>query len=653
MSPPHTKFRPPKVDETQIHDQYTVEGKVDGKAVIVQGPNAAVEILQREATPQEIEQQYKTEELLQLRKAINKKYLALREQIKVRNEVVGNPYPFGRALGLEDSEMLAGREEKISELLKRVETKTTTLFVGGGGVGKTSLLQAGLMPTLIKEGHLPIFIPIAKESLSISIKKQFLEAIENTNYLISLPLSAFLRHVIDYLPKGKKLLILIDRFEDFFEGSEIQREEFKREWSLCLFNEQAVHWLFSIHVGCMHQMIFFQPEINPLSERVVLPTLERDSARKAIQAPAAAAGIQVEETVVEDILDRLGVTSIDPSQLQTVCYMLSGGSGTLIKKWTLADYARHGHADGILREALDRILANFPKHEQHNAWQILACLIEIQEEDATLDFISKQLQSYGLRQTDLQSLLEQLENNHLLDMEDGKLRLANSSLKPRIEQWSNQQAVSQKIRQETARQVQRIRNSALRGSFGGAISFAIFDLLIYTGTVPDTSFVIFFTMPMAAIGGIAGILITLTIDLAIAAYHGPRAWLQYVVGGVGGAIAFSIGFLLYANNNYMGDSLLTVLPATIFEGGIWGIAIGLSTTWAKNIHRRVWLNVLMTSFLCGLALLGVEAIWGALVNELWEAPPAWWRIFLAGMLPALLFQATVLSGHPPSPGGTI
>jgi hypothetical protein len=191
-------------------------------------------------------------------------------------------------------------------------------------------------------------------------------------------------------------------------------------------------------------------------------------------------------------------------------------------------------------------------------------------------------------------------------------------------------------------QIRQLRNSALRGVFGGALGFVLFDQLVYTGSIPDLSFAVSFLTPMVAIGGISGFLLTLTVDLSIAAYRGSRAWIRYLVGGMGGTIAFALGLLLYINNNYSGDALLRILPSAALEGGLWGAVIGLGTSYALGSRNRVWLIAIVTALASGLTLMGSEYILSVLVNEEWTKTPSLLRIFLGGAVMPLCYITAAL-----------
>ncbi len=66
-----------------------------------------------------------------------------------------------------DSEFFAGRGEQSDDLLRLIHRDTLTLLYGVSGIGKTSLLQAGLFPALRGEGFLPV--PIRLDYLEDSM----------------------------------------------------------------------------------------------------------------------------------------------------------------------------------------------------------------------------------------------------------------------------------------------------------------------------------------------------------------------------------------------------------------------------------------------------------------------------------------------------
>ncbi len=69
-----------------------------------------------------------------------------------------NPWPGLVAFTEELQDFFHGRADEADELLRRVERRDLTVFFGQSGLGKSSLLQAGLFPRLRALGYLPISI---------------------------------------------------------------------------------------------------------------------------------------------------------------------------------------------------------------------------------------------------------------------------------------------------------------------------------------------------------------------------------------------------------------------------------------------------------------------------------------------------------------
>jgi WD40 repeat protein len=67
-----------------------------------------------------------------------------------------NPWPGLVAFTEDIRDFFHGRAEETDDLLRRVKRKNLTVFFGQSGLGKSSLLQAGLFPRLRKEGYLPV-----------------------------------------------------------------------------------------------------------------------------------------------------------------------------------------------------------------------------------------------------------------------------------------------------------------------------------------------------------------------------------------------------------------------------------------------------------------------------------------------------------------
>src|SRR5947208_4140109 len=70
-----------------------------------------------------------------------------------------------------------GREEEVAELARRVQRKPLTILFGQSGLGKTSILRAGLVPRLRPEGYCPVYVRIAYGADAPSASEQIKQAI--------------------------------------------------------------------------------------------------------------------------------------------------------------------------------------------------------------------------------------------------------------------------------------------------------------------------------------------------------------------------------------------------------------------------------------------------------------------------------------------
>ncbi len=124
-----------------------------------------------------------------------------------------------------------GREEEVAELARRVQRKLLTVLFGQSGLGKTSILRAGIVPRLRKEGYCPVYVridygpeaPTAQQQIKQAILRETAQSGNWTRSGVALPDEAlweFLHHRDDILEdaNGKPLipLLIFDQFEEIF-----------------------------------------------------------------------------------------------------------------------------------------------------------------------------------------------------------------------------------------------------------------------------------------------------------------------------------------------------------------------------------------------------------------------------------------------------
>ena len=145
-----------------------------------------------------------------------------------------------------------GRDEEVAELARRVQRKLLTVLFGQSGLGKTSILRAGLAPRLRGQGYCPIYVridygrdsPEPAEQIKQAISRTARRSGEWTQAGVAVEgesLWEFLHHRDDVLrdESGATLipLLIFDQFEEIFTLA--QSDDFGRARAARFIDELA------------------------------------------------------------------------------------------------------------------------------------------------------------------------------------------------------------------------------------------------------------------------------------------------------------------------------------------------------------------------------------------------------------------------------
>jgi len=145
-----------------------------------------------------------------------------------------------------------GRDEEVAELARRVQRKLLTVLFGKSGLGKTSILRAGLVPRLREHGYCPVYVridygrdtPEPAEQIKEAIRRAAAVSGEWSQVGVAAAresLWEFLHHRDDVLrdASGATLipLLIFDQFEEIFTLA--QSDEFGRARAARFIEELA------------------------------------------------------------------------------------------------------------------------------------------------------------------------------------------------------------------------------------------------------------------------------------------------------------------------------------------------------------------------------------------------------------------------------
>lgn len=152
-------------------------------------------------------------------------------------------------LGLEsykEGETLYGRDDDIRDLIQHILNDVDTLLYGRSGIGKSSILNAGIFPAARRNGYLPILIRLSHKedcnyleqikdaiSLALGLSNNKRETITEIREVVKCKdakseslYEYFHRHTFhDRAGKRIKLLVVFDQFEEIFTLQAIETKK--------------------------------------------------------------------------------------------------------------------------------------------------------------------------------------------------------------------------------------------------------------------------------------------------------------------------------------------------------------------------------------------------------------------------------------------
>lgn len=296
-----------------------------------------------------------------------------------------------------------GRERDQRVIISNLYASPLTVLYGSSGVGKSSVLLAGVVPELKQRPRtaVAVFRNWQDRSFLNGLKSACIQSVETlTSSLLTiprtLPLDDILREAA--VAFGGSILVLLDQFEEYFlyHGPMEVGNTFEAEFARAINREEVdAGFLLVLREDGLSKLDRFRSRIpNLLNNMVRLNHLDAVSAEAAIRGPlevykqefsGAPAPAAIEDDLVSRILTEVRSGRISISQSSGAGQAKSAEDTTgietpflqliLTKLWTeeaqaespilrLETFNRLGGAQMIAQTHLDRVMDGLEPHEQ-------------------------------------------------------------------------------------------------------------------------------------------------------------------------------------------------------------------------------------------------------------------------------------------------
>ena len=356
------------------------------------------------------------------------------------------PYKFLDYYTENDQGLFFGREEEIENICSRILSRRSFLLYGRSGVGKSSILRAGLIPWLQDQGHRACIIRSFTDPLQHMTHVVRRLVLEDGNEEVD-PAGLSLRELLHHLRSGpsSRLVVMLDQFEEFFLLLDAEsRQAFISELGAIMEDDTLpLQFVFVLREDMLAEMSQLKPSVPEIFHHEYrLGRLSPEQAVRAITGPAWRVGCRFEDRLVNRLLDDLSdQDAVDPPHLQIVCDTLydQRNTGNMI---TESAYDDLGGASQILADYLARVLRRFSPADLAVVQQVLLALISADERLIVVRQAELTAHIQGGDRYDdaaLGALLGELVDARIVRRRnqegEGWLELAHECLIPEVSRW--------------------------------------------------------------------------------------------------------------------------------------------------------------------------------------------------------------------------
>jgi DNA-binding SARP family transcriptional activator/serine/threonine protein kinase/WD40 repeat protein len=319
-----------------------------------------------------------------------------------------------------------GREALVDELVAVLAERRLVAVVGPSGIGKSSVVRAGLLPALqqgavdgserwlgaeLAPGRHPF------EELAGALRSVAVDAPTDLAQRLADHEDGLTRSVRQLLPTGSELLLVIDQFEELFARTtdDATRRRFLGVLAAATQDPDSrvrtVVTLRADRLGCPLRYASFAEVLR--RGLVVVRAPSREELARAVRDPAAAVGVVVEDRLVERIVaDAEGQPGALPLVQHVLAERFEAREADVL---TLADYEESGGLRGAVGRKSEELYRDLSERQRAIARDVFLRLVSVDEEgEGTRRVRSTELERLGVDRSELELALRAFARHRLL-----------------------------------------------------------------------------------------------------------------------------------------------------------------------------------------------------------------------------------------------
>jgi energy-coupling factor transporter ATP-binding protein EcfA2 len=293
----------------------------------------------------------------------------------------------------EDAPFFFGREAAVQKLAEAIKKQTFLTVVGASGSGKSSLVRAGLIPSLRRdretEWEVAVFVPGDQplNALTAALIPLLEPTITETDRLVemgklaghlavgSVRLRDVVKRILEKQPGTDRLLVVIDQWEEIYTLTQdaVIRRRFIDEL-LDATEKEMVSVLFTLRGDFVDKALGYRPLSDRLQgAQINLGPMNATELAQTISQPAVQMGLNFETGLSARILADVGE---EPGTLPLLEFVLrrvwdERSDGQLLH----AAYEKMGGLQGAIADRAEHVFNSFTPEEQKSATHLMLQLV--------------------------------------------------------------------------------------------------------------------------------------------------------------------------------------------------------------------------------------------------------------------------------------